>query len=326
MNDQTDTAVQTVTETDRKTKLVVHDDTQFAVYLDTARFEHAYRVANVLASSTMIPKHFQGQPGNCLIALNLAARLKVDPMLVMWKMPIVHDKPGMEGQLVIALVNAMKPFKTGVRFDIQGSDDKPESMSCLAWAITKDGDRIEYPLTWSAARKVGNASKNDNWIKIPRLMLMYRSATYLVRGFAPEVLMGLYTKEELDDGLIDVTPPPSSARAIEDELKKEVQDEKQSHDAVTGEIIENAQTASDAPNLQDWLNEIAAAPTAALVDHRYAVASDQFLTDHNSMAALTLAKTQRKQQLAQPKSEPKPEAAGSGKKLFEKPKPEGAAA
>jgi hypothetical protein len=44
--------------------------------------------------------------------------------------------------------------------------------------------------------------KNDNWLKLPRLMLMYRSATYLVRGFASEVLMGLYTKEELDDGLI----------------------------------------------------------------------------------------------------------------------------
>ena len=303
MNDQTTT----VNETDRKTKLVVHDDTQFAVYLDTARFEHAYRVANVLASSTMIPAHFQNQPGNCLIALNLAARLKVDPMLVMWKMPIVNGKPGMEGQLVIALVNALKPFKTGIRFDFTGDESKHENMACTAWAMTKEGERIEYPLTWKAARQVGNAGKNDNWVKLPRLMLMYRAATYLVRGFAPEVLMGLYTKEELDDGLIDVTP--SAAKTIEAELREEVVQNRATaataangHNPVTGEVIDQAATDSSPPSLQDWIDDIANTPTVEGVDYKYGQASDQFLADPNAMAKLTLAKTQRKQAL-QPKAD-----------------------
>ena len=169
----------------------------------------------------MVPPHFKGQAASCLIALNLASRLMLDPIMVMWKMPIVNGKPTMEGQLVIALVNATKPFNTRIHFDISGDESAHEKMACTAWAVTLDGDRIEYPLTWEAARKVGNAGKNENWVKAPRLMLMYRAATYLIRTHAPEVLMGLYTKEEMDD-MIDVTPQQQTAQIIANELSNEV--------------------------------------------------------------------------------------------------------
>jgi hypothetical protein len=39
---------------------------------------------------------------------------------------------------------------------------------------------------------------------MPELMLMYRSAAFLIRTYAPEISMGLRT----DDEIIDITPEP----------------------------------------------------------------------------------------------------------------------
>jgi recombination protein RecT len=90
------------------------------------------------------------------------------------------------------------------------------------------------------------------------------------------------------------------------------------HNPETGEVTDQAATDSSPPalSLQDWIDDIAAAPTAEGVDHKYGQASEKFLTDSNAMAQLTLAKTQRRQELAKP--EEKAEVATGTRKLFEK--------
>lgn len=207
---------------DKKEKLLVASDAA-SLYFDTARFEHAYRVANMLSQSSMVPKHFQGQPSNCLIALNMAGKFNLDPLMVMLKMPIVKDKPTMEGQLVIALVNAQMPFDTKLKFEIVDSD-KLEDVKCTCWAMD-GGERIEYSLSVKEATAIGQAGTNANWKNkgSAKLMLMYRTATYLVRTHAPEVLLGLYTTDEMQDmgKMIDATP--SSAAEIIQELQNEVE-------------------------------------------------------------------------------------------------------
>ena len=76
-----------------------------SLLLDTARFEHAQRVGNMLTKSTMVPEHFRNNIGNCVIALNYADRVGIDPFMVMQKMYVIHGKPAVETQLQIALFN-----------------------------------------------------------------------------------------------------------------------------------------------------------------------------------------------------------------------------
>jgi hypothetical protein len=215
---------------EEKTKLVVHDSSEFAVYLDTARFEHSYRVAKAFSASDLIPKHYQGQVSNCLIATNLAFRVGMDPIMFMQKAPIINGKMTLEGQAVIALVNSMKPFKTGINFDYSGT---PENPTCTAWAITKDGERIEYSLSKQEALKIGNASKNPNWQNATKLMLSYRAATYLIRLYAPEVLMGLSLNDEVQSqSVVDVTPSSSLDDLVIDseEEAQEIEEESQNEE------------------------------------------------------------------------------------------------
>jgi hypothetical protein len=56
----------------------------------------------------------------------------------------------------------------------------------------------------------------SKWITMPELMLKYRAAAFFGRLYAPEVLMGMQTSEEV----IDITPmQPPAVDAINEKIK-----------------------------------------------------------------------------------------------------------
>jgi hypothetical protein len=56
----------------------------------------------------------------------------------------------------------------------------------------------------------------SKWITMPELMLKYRAAAFFGRLYAPEVLMGMQTTEEI----VDITPlQPPSVDAINEKIK-----------------------------------------------------------------------------------------------------------
>src|SRR5512137_2837763 len=85
-----------------RAKMLSHES---SIFFNMAKFEHAQRIATLFSSSTMVPKHFQGNVANCLIALNYADRIQADVFMVMQNMYVVHGRPGIEAKLVIALIN-----------------------------------------------------------------------------------------------------------------------------------------------------------------------------------------------------------------------------
>ena len=42
-----------------------------------------YQAANVLSKTDMIPASYRGKPGNCFVAIDMAQRMGVSPLLVM---------------------------------------------------------------------------------------------------------------------------------------------------------------------------------------------------------------------------------------------------
>ena len=63
------------------------------IFTGFREFEVAQRMATALASSTIVPKDYQNNPGNCLIALEMANRLKTSPMMVMQNLYVVNGRP-----------------------------------------------------------------------------------------------------------------------------------------------------------------------------------------------------------------------------------------
>lgn len=171
---------------------------------------------------------------NCVLALNMAQRIQADPLMIMQNLYIVEGRPGWSSQFVIASINACGKFSP-LRFTVedkgakevewttvvwegpQGQRRKREvqhkatiqNRECTAWAIEKaTGERLEGPsVSMEMAVAEGWFGKNGSkWQTMPDVMLRYRAASFFGKLYAPELLMGLQTAEEVHDTTITLEP------------------------------------------------------------------------------------------------------------------------
>ena len=193
---------------------VITNDGAMSLFFNATRFELAQRVASVFATSDMVPQQFQKNIGNCVIALNLAERMKCDPFMLMQNMYIVHGKPGIEAKLAIALVNS-----TGKFSPLQYKYNEKKT-ACYAHAKrTGTGEECKgVVVSIQMARDEGWMSKKGSkWQTMPELMLMYRSAMFFARAYCPEALLGMQSREELyDAGTVDMVPDGAGSFAAEE--------------------------------------------------------------------------------------------------------------
>ena len=175
-----------------------HAVAQSSFFTNLDAFEAGQRVCKMLSSSSLVPTIYQGNVANTFIALEMATRTGSSPLAVMQNLYIVHGRPGWSAQFVIAALNACGKFSP-LRFELTGEGDK---RACKAWAIEHGtGERLEGPpVSVEMAKAEGWYSKNGSkWQTMPELMLRYRAATFFGRLYAPDILMGMRTSEELHD-------------------------------------------------------------------------------------------------------------------------------
>lgn len=186
-------------------------------------FALAQRAANALAMSELVPKAYQKNAPNCLIAIDISRHLGISPLMVMQNLHIIHGRPSWSSPFIIGAINSGRRFSP-LMFEIvklgkrvieytewtgQPGSRRPkaakievEDMSCLAYATDlKSGQRIDGPkVTIEMAVREGWYHKNESkWQTIPDLMIRYRSAAFFGRIYAPEILMGFQTIEETID-------------------------------------------------------------------------------------------------------------------------------
>ena len=168
------------------------------IYSSSDTFNLAYQMAKGLSQSTLVPQQFQNNAANCLIALEQSNRLNISPMAVMQNLYIVQGKPSFSSSFIIGLINASGKYDMELQFDEEEKDGKP--YACTCWT-EKDGRKVTgIKITMDMAEKEGWSKKNGSkWVTIPQVMLRYRAASFFARMNCPELSIGLYSKEELDD-------------------------------------------------------------------------------------------------------------------------------
>jgi hypothetical protein len=169
-----------------------------SVFFSVETFELGQRMAKVLAESKLIPVNYQKNLPDCVIALELAQRIGASPMAVMQNTHVIHGRPGYSAQFVIAMINSCGRYSP-LRFEITGEGDDQE---CYAWAYElSTGDKLTGPpCSIKMAKAEGWFQKSGSkWQTMPEVMLRYRAAAFFGRIYAPELLTGMRTVEELAD-------------------------------------------------------------------------------------------------------------------------------
>lgn len=166
------------------------------------------QVADTLCRSSIVPKRFSGDQGGTLIALDIAARMRTNPLMIMQNLYVVQGSPSFSGQFAIAAMRTCPKYKD-FRFEYLNGKDYTAGMRVVGIRADGGPDDIGTAITPDMPAKFGWGSM---WQKMPEQMYKYRAASWFVRTFCPEVLMGLPTTDELEDmpeasgGMRNVTP------------------------------------------------------------------------------------------------------------------------
>lgn len=221
-----------------------------AVGQELKRFEVLQRMGKMYSTATVVPDTYKDNVANCAIALDMALRMKANPLLVMQNLYMVHGNPGWSSKFLISTVNTCGRFSP-LRYECNNLDGDEYGWRCYAYEKhdTDKSERLEGSwVTWKMVKAEGWYGKSGSkWKTMPELMFKYRAAAFWQRMFAPEISMGFSTVEELRD--IEDVPfvelkqaPKMPTIPTPTAFDEEEGDEAEFVDTETGEVI----TKSDA--------------------------------------------------------------------------------
>ena len=166
-----------------------------------ADFSRAYKLAQVISTADIIPDNYKNKAADCAIAIDMADRMGVSPMMVMQNLYVVKGKPSWSGQACKALIEGCGKFKPGSVRPVYIGEKGTDERGCYLSAVWEDtGDKVEGPeVTLKMARAEGWLGKNPKWTNMPELMLAYRASAFFARVYCPEVLMGVHVEGENED-------------------------------------------------------------------------------------------------------------------------------
>lgn len=196
---------------EEKTLAVVEQTTELAtngVWENKDQFNQLLRAAQMLSQTSIIPQSYQGKPQDCFVAIEMANRMGVSPMVVMQNMYVVKGKPSWAGQACTMLINSCGKFKD-VKHIYTGEKGKSNRGCYVTATRISDGSQVDgVEVTMQMAQSEGWTS-NSKWRNMPELMLAYRASAFFARVYCPEAMMGVQTAEEVYDA--DSTPINAAA-------------------------------------------------------------------------------------------------------------------
>jgi hypothetical protein len=163
--------------------------------------QEAAHLAEVIYKSGTAPRGMN--PSSIMVSIMRGAAIGIEPFQAIDKIPIVNGRPLIMGEAALALVRGSGKASY-VKEWLEGEGDKR-----IAYCEAKRGEEIiarQFAVT--DARKAGLWGKSGPWTQYPDRMLGMRARAFCLRDGFPDVLGGLYLKEEFDGVTMDISPEP----------------------------------------------------------------------------------------------------------------------
>lgn len=162
--------------------------------LQPENLNDAYRLAEMLAGSAMIPKAYQGKPQDTLVAMMMGVGIGLNPIQALQNIAVINGKPAIYGDALLALVQNHPAFGG----QEESFDESTMTAKCVVW---RKGEATKHTVTFSQndAIAAGLWGKAGPWKQYPKRMLMWRARGYALRDKFADALNGLITAEEAQD-------------------------------------------------------------------------------------------------------------------------------
>lgn len=210
-----------------------------------------FQYATMMAGAgSALPKHLRGNEGACLAVATQAFEWEMSPFAVANKSYLVNDRIAYEAQLISAVVNTRADIvqRPTITFDGEGP-----TRQCRVRMHFRDGSEPEYvtPMFKDITTKNSPLWKSDS-----DQQLAYFAVRSAARRYCPEVILGVYDREEIQHAEPVPRPQPNTLLqrlsqtpgqdGIPDALDADFED------VDGGEVAEESgEATSDAATLQD---------------------------------------------------------------------------
>lgn len=162
-------------------------------------------VAKLMAGAgPLVGKAVRGNVGACLGIILQAGRCNMDPFALSLKTYMVNDQIAYESQAVAAMIYASPVLDGRLDYEFTGEGDE---LVCTVRGRIK-GESRERVYT-SPAKGTIKIQNSPLWKSDPQQQLGYFAARAWARRHVPDVIMGVYTREEVETmpgSFVNVTP------------------------------------------------------------------------------------------------------------------------
>lgn len=150
-------------------------------------------LAGHMASSDMVPKIYQGKPGNVVVAILAGHPLGLNPFAACQSFAVINGTPSLFGDALLGIVKG-----SGLLASIKEEISKDGTIA--ECRITRRGeDPVCRTFTMDEAKKAGLLGKQGPWQAYPKRMLQMRARAFALRDVFPDILRGIGIAEEQED-------------------------------------------------------------------------------------------------------------------------------
>ena len=182
----------------------------------------AEQLAQLVFDAKLAPKGF-GSPKACLVGILYGMELGLSPMAALQKIALIDGRPALWGDAALALVQSsglLGSFSETIEQHIDPATNHLRWVATCSLTRANLTDPIIQTFTSDDAKRAGLWQKPGPWSQYPKRMLTIRARAFALRDAFPDILAGLYIREELDSGdliaeKIDDTQANSTGEVIE---------------------------------------------------------------------------------------------------------------
>lgn len=171
-----------------------------------ATITEAIQFSEMLASSQMVPRAYQGKPQDIMVCVQWGYEIGLAPMQALQNIAVINGKPSVYGDAAMALVQA-----SPVCEDIEEYFEAEGTPNPVAVCVAKRKGRKPVVAKFSVedAKRAGLWGKQGPWSAYPKRMMQMRARGFALRDAFPDVLKGLITAEEAQDFPDEAKPKQS---------------------------------------------------------------------------------------------------------------------
>lgn len=166
---------------------------------DVELFKQSQRMAQLLLASDTIPQSYKGKLPDCVIAIDMANRMGVSPLVIMQNSQIVRGNFSWKGTACKAMIDGCGKYDDS--YYVEVGERGKDSWGYYLEAIDKRGRVVKGVTVDIAMAKAEGWYQKDGskWKTMPELMLKYRAAAFFFRTECASLAMGFLTSEEQED-------------------------------------------------------------------------------------------------------------------------------